>query len=100
MAVVTYTLGKDAGGQPTITPDPTAVEFRPGDYVLFTGDPTVTVRVQMPLTQQFLGCVTAGGRVVIEGPILDSDGNIIVAFSQLGGDSSGDSGFPQDPGGN
>ena len=100
MAVVTYTLGKDGAGNPTITPDPGAVEFRPGDYVLFTGASSITVQVQMPLTAQFLGCVTAGGRVVIEKPQLDPQGNIIVAFSQLGGDSGGDQGFPQDPGGN
>ncbi len=100
MAVVTYTLGKDGTGQPTISPDPSAVEFRPGDYVLFTGAPAITVLVQMPLTEQFLGCVTAGGRVVIQKPILDAGGNIIVAFSQLGGDSVGDPGFPQDLGGN
>jgi hypothetical protein len=103
MAVVTYTLGKDGAGKPTISPDPSAVEFRPGDYVLFTGvpgAPAITVRVQMPLTAQFLGCVTAGEPVVIQIPELDSDGNIIVAFSPKGGDSSGDPGFPYDPGGN
>ena len=100
MAVVTYTLGKDGTGQPTMSPDPSVVEFRPGDYVLFTGPETINVLVQMPLTAQFLGCVTAGGRVVIEKPGLDKDGNIVVAFSFLGGDGSGDSGFPQDPGGN
>jgi hypothetical protein len=97
MAVVTYTIGKDGGtGRPTISPDIGPIEFRPGDYIVFNGtDGTIVVRVQMPLTTHFLGCVTSA-RVSIRAPKLDPEGNVIIEFEKLGGDS-GDQGFPVTP---
>ena len=94
MAVVTYTLGIDAAtGKATISPDVKAVEFRPGDFIVFqraAGDETTVVQVQMPLdAPQFLGCVAAG-RLVIRNPEVDTDGNVVVAFEQKAGDGVGD----------
>ncbi len=99
MALVTYTIGIDGAGKPTISPDVDVVEFRPGDYVVFNGtDDKVVVQVQMPLKTHFVGCVTAAP-CKIRQPQLDSDGNVVLAFEQLGGDGSGTGGFPNGTGG-
>ena len=95
MALIRFTVGTDAAGKPTISPDPKTIEFRPNDYVLFETDPAkgppVKVHVEMDLDKGLFGIVTASRLELVLGAAFEGGGAAVVTFSSPGG------GDPQPP---
>jgi hypothetical protein len=94
MAVVTYTVTM-VGGVATISPDPTAVTFVAGDFLIFerapgTAQDIVVKVVAGPAGGPTIVAAVAGERrATIDPPSLDSDGNVLITFSDAGGLNSG-----------
>jgi hypothetical protein len=101
MAVVTYTVTV-TGTSVTISPSIKAVTFVAGDFLIFNrADGTkqdVVVKVVAGLAEgpTIVAAVAGDRRATIDPPSLDSDGNVLITFSDAGG-LRGDSpkgGFP------
>jgi hypothetical protein len=94
MAVVTYTVTV-TGSSVTISPDPTAVTFLAGDFLIFkrakgTAE-DIVVKVVAGATggPKIVAAVAGDRRVAIDPPAIDSDGNVLITFSDLGGNKNG-----------
>ena len=90
MAVVTYTVTVTGTGV-TISPDPKAVTFVAGDFLIFNrGDDTkqdVVVKVVAGLAggPTIVAAVAGDRRATVDPPTLDSSGNVLITFSDAGG---------------
>jgi hypothetical protein len=92
MAVVNYKVAV-VGGVATIDPDPTQVNLRTGDYMTFAvdaGGPNVLVQV-VPGTRVICA---ATGRLALLPPQINTDGDVVVAFQNDGGNPGGSDPFP------
>jgi len=95
MAVVTYTVTVTKAGGVSISPDPTAVTFLAGDFLIFnrakgTAE-DIVVKVVAGATggPKIVAAVAGDRRVAIDPPTIDSDGNVLITFSDLGGNKNG-----------
>ncbi len=97
MAVVTYTVSV-VRGEVTITPDPSAVTFVAGDFLEFNRaegtDEDIVVKVVAGPDQEekpvIVVAVAGDRRVMLDGDLgLDSDGNVLITFSDAGGNNQG-----------
>ncbi len=92
MAVVNYKVAV-AGGIATIEPDPAQVKLRSGDFMTFavdSGGPNVLVQV-VPGTRVICA---ATGRLVLLNPQINTDGDVVIAFQNDGGNPGGSDPFP------
>jgi len=96
MAVVTYTVTV-TGGIVTISPDPLSVKFVSGDFLIFnraagtSADIVVKVATGPTGGPKIVTAVAGKRRVTVDPPTIDSDGNVLITFSDAGGN---DAGFP------
>jgi hypothetical protein len=94
MAVVTYTVTV-TGSSVTISPDPTAVTFVAGDFLIFnrapsTGQDIVVKVVEGPTGGPTIVAAVAGDRrVAVDPPTINADGDVLITFSDAGGSNSG-----------
>jgi hypothetical protein len=96
MAVVTYTVTV-TGGVPTISPDPTAVTFLAGDFLIFnraagTAQDIVVKVVEGPdaVNKPVIVVAVAGTRrVMVDPPELNGDGDLLITFTDAGGNKNG-----------
>jgi len=96
MAIVTYTVSV-VGGVPTISPDPTAVTFFAGDFLIFNRAPgtaeDIVVKVvegpDAPNKPVIVVAVAGNRRVMVDPAELDGDGDVIITFTDAGGDKNG-----------
>jgi hypothetical protein len=94
MAVVTYTVTV-AGGAVTISPDPSAVTFIAGDFMIFkraagTAEDLVVKVVAGPAGGPAIVAAVAGERrVTVDPPSINGDGDVLITFSDAGGANSG-----------
>jgi hypothetical protein len=92
MAVVNYTIAV-AGGVATIEPDPEQVKLRTGDFMTFAvaaGGPNVLVQV-VPGTRVICA---ATGRLTLLIPEINTDGDVVIAFQNDGGNAGDSDPFP------
>ena len=96
MAVVTYEVTVN-GNNVTISPDPTAVVFVAGDFLIFnraagTAQDIVVKVVAGPTGGPPIVAAVAGNeRVTVDPPGLNGDGDVLITFT---GDGGANSGFP------
>lgn len=94
MAVVTYTVTVARGGV-TISPDPTAVTFVEGDFLIFqraagTAEDLVVKVVAGPTGGPAIVAAVAGDRrVTVDPPAINADGDVLITFSDAGGNEGG-----------
>jgi hypothetical protein len=92
MAVVNYKVAV-VGGIATIDPDPNQVKLRTGDFMTFVvddGGPNVLVQV-VPGTRVICA---ATGRLTLLNPAINTDGDVVIAFQNDGGNAGGSDPFP------
>jgi hypothetical protein len=96
MAVVTYTVSM-VGGVPTISPNPGAVTFLAGDYLIFNRAPgtpqEVVVKViegpDAPNKPVIVVAIAGNRRVMVDPPELNGDGDVLITFTDAGGNKNG-----------
>ena len=95
MAVITYTVSV-AGGVVTITPGVNQIKLTTGDFLEFRADASVGGDIFVQMTggaKVFVAAAPLSGRMRLDAPVLDGDGNVTIAFADVGG-NSGEGGFP------
>jgi hypothetical protein len=96
MAVVTYTVTVN-GNNVTITPDPTAVTFVAGDFLIFNRAPGTAQDIVVKVVEgptggpPIVAAVAGKERVTVDPPTLNGDGDVLITFT---GDGGANSGFP------
>ena len=94
MAVVTYEVTVN-GNNVTISPDPTAVVFVAGDFLIFNRaagtaqDIVVKVVAGPDGGPPIVAAVAGDERVTVDPPRLNGDGDVLITFTGDGGDKSG-----------
>jgi len=94
MAVVTYTVTV-TGGVPTISPDPTAVTFVAGDFLIFNRAPGTAQDIDVKVVAgptggpAIVAAVAGDRRVTVDPPSINGDGDVLITFSDAGGANSG-----------
>ncbi len=92
MAVVNYKVAV-VGGIATIDPDPEQVKLRSGDFMTFAIDPGgPNVLVQVVPGNRVICAAT--GRLVLLNPEINTDGDVVVAFQNDGGNPGDSDPFP------
>lgn|GEM_PF-6518780 len=94
MAVVTYTVTVMGGGV-TISPDPTAVVFIEGDFLIFNRAPQTNEDIVVKVAAgpnggpKIVAAVAGNRRVTVDPPAINADGDVLITFSDAGGNEGG-----------